>query len=93
MAFDSCMPMFWECWSGKQTLVFCNAGFQFEADIKFILLPNLMHFGRKFEDNLMVFNVSILYSYICDRNLADLDKTLKSLAYSSGVLGQTSFLK
>jgi hypothetical protein len=41
----------------------------------------------------MVFNVSILYSYICDRNLVDLVKTLKSFAYSSGVLGQISFLK
>jgi hypothetical protein len=87
MAFDSCMPMFWKCWSGKQTLVFCNAGFHFEVDIKLILLPNLMHFGRKLEDNLMVFNVSILYSYICDRNLADLEKTLKGFAYSSGGLG------
>jgi hypothetical protein len=48
-----------------------------KINIKFILLPNLMHFGRKFDDNLLVFNVSILYSYICDRNLAYLDKTLK----------------
>jgi hypothetical protein len=93
MAFYSCMPMFWKCWSGKRTLVFCNAGLHFEVGIELILLPNLMHVGRKFEDNLMVFNISILYSYICDQILADLDKTLKSLAYSSSVLGQTSFLK
>jgi hypothetical protein len=72
---------------------FFNPGFHFEVDIKLILLPNLMHFGRRLEDNLMVCNVSILYSYMCDRNLAYLDKTLKSFAYSSGALGQISFLK
>jgi hypothetical protein len=52
-----------------------------------------MQFRRKLEDNLMVYNVSILYSYICDRNLADLDNTLKRFAYYSGVFGQISFLK
>jgi hypothetical protein len=93
MMFDSCMPMFWNFWSGKQTLIFLNSGFHFEVGIKLILHPNLMHVGRKFEDNVMVFNVSIVYSYICYWNLADLDKTLKSLAYYSGVLGKTSFLK
>jgi hypothetical protein len=93
MARDSCMPMFWKCWSRKQTLMIYNPGFHFEVDIKLIFLPNLTYFGIKMEDNLMVFNLWIIYSYMCDRYLADLDKTLKSFAYFFGVLGQISFLK
>ena len=93
MACDSFMPMFWKCWSRKQALVICNAGIHFQYDGMLIFLPNLMCFGRKFEDKLTVFNLSIVFSVIYDRNLEDLDKTLESVAENSGVLGQRLFLK
>jgi hypothetical protein len=49
-----------------------------------------MHVGRKLEDNLAVFNVSIV---LREQVFPDLFKTLKSFPYYSGVLGQISFPK
>jgi hypothetical protein len=68
MARDSCMSMIWKCWSGKQTILICNAGFHFEVDI-----TSEFDVFLKVEDILTVFNLSIV---LCEQVCPDLDKKL-----------------